>query len=78
MSNSLAQKPARHQVSLPDALPSPSSPTQPGSPISIGFHSEGSLTEKSDALIWTGEESTNRRTSFGQHFAMTADRLDGM
>jgi hypothetical protein len=73
MSNSPAQKPARHQVSLSDALPSPSSPTRPGSPILIGPHSEGSLTAENDAPLWAGEELTKRRTSFAQHIAKTAD-----
>jgi hypothetical protein len=28
------------------------------------------------AALWTGEELTNRRTSFAQHPATTADGLD--
>ena len=33
---------------------------------------------ENDAPLWTGEELTNRRTSFGQHLATTADCLDAM
>ena len=75
ISKSPALKPGRHQleVSLPDALPSPSSPTRPGSPILIGSHSEGSLTAGNNAPLWTGEELTNPRTPFAQHLATTAD-----
>ena len=67
-----AQTPSRHQVSLPDALPPPS-PTRPGSPILIGSFPEGLATAENDAPLWTGEELTNRRTSFAQHLATTAD-----
>ena len=78
MTNSPAQKRAHHQVSLPDALPPPSSPTRPGSPTLIGNRSEGLLTVENDAPPWTGEELTIRRTSFAEHLATTANRLDGM
>jgi hypothetical protein len=74
ISNSPAQKPARHQVSLPDALPPPSSPTLPGSPILIGSRSEGLLMAENDAPLGIGEELTKRRASFVQHLATTADR----
>ena len=67
MSNSPAQKRARHhkrhQVSLPDASPPPSSPTRSGSPIIICFHSKGLLTAENDVPLWMGEEVTSRRTS---------------
>ena len=73
ISISPVQKRARYQVSLPDALPPPSSPTRPGSPILIGSPSEGLATAENDVLLWTGEELTNRRASFAQHLATTAD-----
>ena len=78
MSNSPAQKRAHHQVSLPDALPPPLSPTRPGLPILTGYRSEGLLTVENDPPLWTGEEITIRRTSFAEHLATTANRLDGM
>ena len=82
MTNSPAQKRAHHlayhQVSLPDALPPPSSPTRRGSPILIGYRPEGLLMVENDAPLWTGEEITIRRTSFAEHLATTANRLDGM
>ena len=77
ISNSPAQKRARYQVSLPDALPPPLSP-RPGSPILIGSPSEGLATAENDVPLWTGEELTNRRASFVQYLATTADWLDGM
>ena len=73
ISSTLAQNRARHQVTLLDALPPPSSPTRPGSPILIGSHSEGSLTARNHAPVWTGEGLTNQRTCFAQHLATTAD-----
>ena len=63
MSNSPAQKRSRHQVFLPDALPPPSSPTRPGSPILIGSHPEVSLMAENDAPIWTSGELISRCTS---------------
>ena len=73
ISISPVQKRARYQVSLPDALPPPSSPTRPGSQIIISSRSEGLLAAENDASLWTGEELTNRRASFAQHLATTAD-----
>ena len=66
ISNSHAQN---RQVSQPysDALPSPSSPTRPGSSILIGSRSEGSLTAENHAPLWTGKELINRRMSFAQY-----------
>ena len=52
--------------------------TLPGSSIQTGSRLEGSLTEESQAPLWTGEELADQGMSFGQHPAMTADRLDGM
>ena len=69
ISISPAQTPARRQVTLPP----PSSPTRPGSPILIRSRSEGLPTAEDDASLWTDEELTNRRTSFAQHLATTAD-----
>ena len=64
ISNSPAQTPALYQVSLQDAIPPPSSPTRPGSPILLGSRSEGLPAAENDADLWTDEELTNRRTSF--------------
>ena len=64
-----AQAPSRRQVTLPP----PSSPTRPGSPILIRSRSEGLPTAEDNASLWTGEEFINRRTSFAQHLATTAD-----
>ena len=72
ISSSPAQKRARYQVSLPDAISPSSSPTRPRSPILIGSRSEGLPTAENDAPLWTGEELTNRRTCFAQHLTTTA------
>src|ERR1700679_595454 len=72
-----AQKRALHQISPPYAPPLPPFPTRPGSPIPIGSCSEGPLTEEDHAPL-CGEELTERRTSFAQHPATTADLLDAM
>ena len=64
MSNSSAQKRARHQGSLLDTLPPPSSPTRLGSPILLGSRSEGSLTAENGTPLWTGEVSAIRRAYF--------------
>ena len=73
ISISLAKNRARYQLSLPDALSPPLSPTHPGSPILIGSRSEGLPTAENNAPLWTGEELTNQRMSFVQHPATTAD-----
>jgi hypothetical protein len=75
--NSPAPKRARRQVSLPYTLPPPSLPTRPGSLTPIGSRSGGSPTAE-DAPLWTGEELIDRRTSFAQHLASTADLADAM
>ena len=67
---------ARLQVSLPYVLPPLPFSSRPGSPIS--FRSEGSLVAEDPAPLWTGEKLTERRTSFAQHPATTADLLDAM
>ena len=67
------QKRARLQVSLPYTLPPPSYPTRPGSPITIGSRSEGSPTAEDHAPLWISEELAERRTSFAQYLATTAD-----
>jgi hypothetical protein len=72
------QNRARLQVSPPYALPPPSFPTRPGSPVPIGSRSEGSPTAEYRAALWTSEELTDRRTSFAQRLAATADLLDAM
>ena len=69
---------ACHQISPPYAPPPPSFPTRPGSPILIGSSSERSPTEEGHAPLWTSEELTDRRTSFAQHPATTADLLDAI
>jgi hypothetical protein len=78
--NSPAQKPARRQVSPPYsgiALPSPSFPTHPRSPIDSCL--EGSLTAESHARHRTGKKLSNRRRrmcdSFAQYPPMTADSM---
>ena len=78
MSNSSAQKRARHQGFLLDALPPPSSPTRPGSPILLGSRSEGSLAAENGTPLWTGEESAIRRASFTYHLATNARLTDSM
>jgi hypothetical protein len=67
---------ARVQVSLPYALPPLSFSTCPVS--SIDFRSEGPLMTEDPAPFWTGKELTDRRTSFVQRPATTADLLDAM
>ena len=54
----------------------PSFPPRPGPPILIGSLLEVSPMAENLAALWTGEELTNRRTSFAQHPATTADGLD--
>ena len=62
----------RYQNHLPDAPPSiPTRPT--GSPVLMGSHTEGLPTADNHVPFWTGEESTERRTSFAQHPARTDD-----
>ena len=44
----------------------------------MGFRSEGSPMAEVPAPLWTSEELTDRRTSFAQHPATTADLLNAM
>ena len=74
VTNKISNSPVQqHQVSLADALSPPSFPTRPGSSIQIVSRSEESLMEENDAILWTGEELSNRRTCFVQHLVTTAD-----
>lgn len=63
---------APHQVSLPHGLP-PSFPTRPGPLTLIDSHLEGSMAAELHAPLWTGEKSTDQRTSCAQHPATTVD-----
>ena len=58
--------------------PLPYAPPLPGLSIRTGSSSEESLTEENQAPLWADEELADRRTSFAQDPATTADRLDAM
>ena len=77
----LAWAGGRYQVSptySSTALAPPSFPSHPGSSVLIDYRVEGSSTAENYARCRTGNDPTERCTSFVQHLRKAADWLTAM